>query len=82
MALLQLDATDAVAGRAALAPDLRAAVDELDRKLADRELARRAQPDTLGITEMYGAFWASPVPGATLGISEMYGAFWASPASA
>jgi hypothetical protein len=34
---------------------------------------------TLGITEMYGAFWAAYVPdvSATLGTTEMYGAFWA-----
>jgi hypothetical protein len=37
------------------------------------------ETSTLGITEMYGAFWAAYVPdvSATLGITEMYGAFWA-----
>jgi hypothetical protein len=37
------------------------------------------ETSTLGITEMYGAFWAAYVPdvSATLGLTEMYGAFWA-----
>jgi len=38
---------------------------------------RRAQPDTLGVTQMYGAF-VSP-PGSTLDITEMYGAFVSAP---
>ena len=57
---------------------MQAAVDELDAKLTDREAALQGSP-TLGITEMYGAFWAAPVVPSTVGISEMYGAFWAAP---
>jgi hypothetical protein len=76
-ALLQLDAAEAAAVREGLSPEMRAAVDELDRKLADQEAANRAQPDTLGVTQMYGAF-VSP-PGSTLDITEMYGAFVSAP---
>jgi hypothetical protein len=77
-ALQQLDAADAAAARAGLSPEVRAAVDELDRKLADAEAARRANPDTLGITEMYGAFWAAAPPDPNL--AEMCGSFGAGPA--
>jgi hypothetical protein len=78
-AMLQLDAAEADAVRAGLSPEMRAAVDELDANLAGREAALRGSP-TLGITEMYGAFWAAPpLPPSTIDITEMYGAFWAAP---
>jgi hypothetical protein len=77
--LLQLDAAQDAAARAALSPEVRAAVDELDRRLAASEAARQSHPDTIGITEMYGAFWAGPPFGSTIGIIEMCGAFWAGP---
>jgi hypothetical protein len=75
--LLQLDAAEDAAVRAGLSPDVRAAVDGLDRTLADREAPLQASP-TIGVTEMYGAFWAAPPPEpSTIGLTEMYGAFWA-----
>jgi hypothetical protein len=78
-AMLQLDSEEAAAVRAGLPPDMRAAIDELDEDLVEREAARRASP-TLDITEMYGAFWAAPpLPPSTLDITEMYGAFSAAP---
>jgi hypothetical protein len=78
-AMLQLDSVEADALRAGLSPEMRAAVDELDANLADREAALRGSP-TLDVTEMNGAFWAAPVvPESTLGITEMYGAFWSAP---
>jgi hypothetical protein len=93
--LLQLDAAEDAATRAGLSPELRAAVDELDRQLAHSEAARRAYADTAGITEMCGALWAAPgtagiaemlgdssaapSPHSTPGIMEMCNAFWAAP---
>jgi hypothetical protein len=43
-----------------------------------RRTASSPQTSTLGLTQMYGAFWAAyvPVESPTLGVTEMNGAFW------